>query len=159
KLHFKNGLCVKAEIANGSDWAYPDLSPLSGIQFQIQFEGNEWLGIWIDKGRIVCVESAKNLPSKRNFPSNLPVARQLFFHPQLVMREEADAEQEAKRLARAAVWLTSRSVEGFDSADFSELEPSHLCRLRDAVQEFRDVAKQVPSDQPATDEQFRKGAK
>jgi hypothetical protein len=80
----------------------------------------------------------------------------LFVHPQ---RVEADSETVdtaaiADSLARAAIWLTPRSVVGFNANDFPELGSVRQADLQNAVQNFLAVATQVPADKPATREQF-----
>lgn len=56
-------------------------------------------------------------------------------------------------LARATIWLTPKSVEGFDPDDFQFLMESERQELCKAVAGFRAVAATVPPDKPATDEQ------
>ena len=58
-------------------------------------------------------------------------------------------------LKRALVWLTPKSVEGFDPEDFSELPERERDELSNAVAAFRDVASKVPGNMPATREQFK----
>jgi hypothetical protein len=89
--------------------------------------------------------------SKRDFLDNLRVARNLFVH--------GGASTDGRRLdpaalTRAAIWLTPSSVKGFRVGDFPELGTAQQRALADAVQEFERVAKQVPPDGPATDQQF-----
>jgi len=57
-------------------------------------------------------------------------------------------------LRRAAIWLTPKTVEGFDPKDFEFLSPAERASLTDAVDRFRDIARQVPPNKPATDEQI-----
>jgi hypothetical protein len=80
--------------------------------------------------------------AKQEFLDNFRVARNLFFHP----RAESDG-------IRAAVWLTPKSVSGFNAADFPELGPDRQRELETAVRDFRDIASQVPGNRPATPEQ------
>ncbi len=96
---------------------------------------------------------------KQEFLDNFRVARNLFAHP----RVEADSPQIetgaiAQTLARAAIWLTPKSVKGFDAADFAELGPDRQKELQGAYNAFLNVAKQVPPDEPATEEQFSNAA-
>lgn len=81
--------------------------------------------------------------SKRDFLDNLRVARNLFVHSGVT----ADT--------RGAIWLTPSAVKGFRADDFQELETAQQGALIEAVQEFERVAKQVPPDATATDQQFR----
>jgi hypothetical protein len=62
-----------------------------------------------------------------------------------------------RALRRAAIWLTPKSVEGFDPHDFEDLDPKRRQRLEAAVRGFRDVAGRVPANAPATDEQAKAG--
>jgi hypothetical protein len=64
----------------------------------------------------------------------------------------------ARRLERKAIWLTPKSVGGFDVDDFRELGPDRQRKLADAVQEFLAVAKQVPPAATATADQLRTAA-
>jgi hypothetical protein len=94
--------------------------------------------------------------AKQEFLENFRIARNLFVHP----RVEADSQHIdtgaiAQVLARAAIWLTPKSVKGFDAADFPELGPDRQRELQDAYQAFLAVAKEVPPAEPATGEQYR----
>jgi len=113
-------------------------------------------GAAIDQGRVIQLDEAKSPLAKRDFLANLRIARNLFVHPQ---RVEADSETVetaaiADNLARAAIWLTTRSVAGFNADEFPELGSVRQAELQTAVQNFRAVATQVPADKPATREQF-----
>ena len=41
KLHFKGGLCVRAEMEGGGDWGLPDNSPIHDIRFLLDFDDGE----------------------------------------------------------------------------------------------------------------------
>jgi len=58
-------------------------------------------------------------------------------------------------LRGADIWLTPKSVEGFDENDFTFLANDERVRLKQCVDEFLQVAQQVPPDQPATNMQVR----
>jgi hypothetical protein len=64
-----------------------------------------------------------------------------------------DRDRFQKTLERATIWLTPRAVDGFDPDDFSFLPPSQRAELIRNVERFRQVASQVPRDQPATSHQ------
>jgi len=68
---------------------------------------------------------------------------------------KVDAHQIEARLRNAHVWLTPKSVEGFDEQDFDFLAEDTQKRLTQCVNQFRDAAGQVPSDQPATEFQVQ----
>lgn len=155
KLHFSNGLCVRAEMEGGGDWAYPDNSPLNGIRFLLDFGDTSVHGIAIDQGRIVHLDEAQRQPTKREFLINFGIARNLFAHPRVTADSPSiDTATIARTLARAAIWLTPKSVAGFNAADFPELGLDRQRELQSAVQDFLAVARQVPADKPATDEQY-----
>src|SRR5271157_1327901 len=123
KLHFHNGLCIRAEMEGGSPWAFPDNSPLDQIRFVLYFEGETPRVIHLDQGRIVHQNQVPERPTKKDFLTNLRVARNLFFHPQRVEADSAtvDIGVITDAVARAAIWLTPKSVAGYNAADFPEL--------------------------------------
>src|SRR6266446_1766525 len=93
--------------------------------------------------------------AKQDFLSNFRIARNLFIHPRLDgIGSGLDPQATAQRLAKAAIWLTPKSVAGFNAADFPELGLDRQRALQDAVREFLAVANQVPADQAATVEQY-----
>jgi hypothetical protein len=156
KLHFADGLCVRAEMEGGGDWVNPDDSPLHGIRFLLDFGNGSLHGIAIDRGHLINLDDTKGTSSKRDFLLNFRVARNLFVHPQRV-----DVDSPAigtgtvpAALSRAAIWLTPKSVAGFNAADFPELGPDRQAELLAAVQSFKAVADQVPSSKTATNEQY-----
>jgi hypothetical protein len=156
KLHFSDGLCVRAEMEGGGDWVNPDKSPIHGIRFLLDFGGETLHGVAIDQGHLVPLDEPKRTSSKRDFLLNFRVARNLFVHPQKVEADSATVNTGAvsAALTRAAIWLTPKSVAGFNAADFPELGPARQAELLAAVQSFKAVADQVPSNKPATDEQY-----
>ena len=68
-----------------------------------------------------------------------------------------DTDAIMKILHRAALWLTPKVVERYDPEDFTNCQEEQQSRLKLAVDEFRRIANQVPSDQPATIDQFTEG--
>jgi len=156
RLHFSNGLCVRAEIQGGGEWSQPDGSPIHGTQFLLNFGGEALQVVAIDQGHLTNLDEPKLTSSKRDFLLNLRVARNLFVHPPIVKVDSptVDAEALSADINRAAIWLTPRSVAGFDAADFRELGPTRQAELLAAVQSFQAVADLVPPNQPATHEQF-----
>lgn len=157
KLHFNNGLCVRAEMERGGDWSNPDTSPLNDLHFLLHFDGEKPHSVLIDRGRVVDRFDALEQPTRREFLSNIRVARNLFFHsPIPANSSQIDNDEVARTLARAAVWLTPKSINGFRVADFPELGPQGQGDLQEAVQDFEAVAKQVPADLPATSEQYQR---
>ncbi len=155
-LHFSNGLCVRAEMEGGGDWAHPDNSPVHGIRFLLDFGDERLHGAAIDQGRVVQLDEAQRPLAKRDFLANFRIARNLFVHSRPVEADRATADSAATAdiLARAAIWLTPKSAAGFNAADFPELGLGRQAELQTAVQNFLAVATQVPADRPATKEQY-----
>jgi hypothetical protein len=93
---------------------------------------------------------------KQEFLQNLRIARSFFARPRVRTDSPALDPQEAeKMILRAAIWLTPKSVEGFNRDDFSELGPQQQPELQAAIDEFLRVARQVPPTQPPSPEQFQ----
>jgi len=158
KLSFRQGLCVGAEMERGGAWRQPDGSPLDGVRFLLDFDGR-LVRVLVDGGRVSLQEGGLDRPGRRQFLANLRVARNLFAHARAAANGPgADPAAAEAAQARAAVWLTPRSVDGFDAGDFPELVPARQQELPSAVQDFLAVAREVPPDQPATTDQYRRGA-
>jgi hypothetical protein len=68
-----------------------------------------------------------------------------------------DAGHLERMLRGAGMWLTPRSVDGFDPSDFSFLAEEKQEALRTTVERFRAVARQVPANKPATRQQAEEG--
>lgn len=97
--------------------------------------------------------------SKQDFLSNFRIARNLFVHPRVATdSSHLDPHELEQKLARAAIWLTPRSVRGFNASDFPELGLDRQKELQSAVRDFLEVANQVPPNKPATTEQYGKAA-
>jgi len=62
-------------------------------------------------------------------------------------------------LDTAEMWLTARSVEGFDPADFADWPEKHRLELANEVAAFRTIAQRVPSNKPATKTQSNQARK
>jgi hypothetical protein len=142
-------------MEHGGDWVLPNETPLIGIRFLLHFGEEKLYGIAIDEGKIISLDVVPGPSSKRDFLSNVRVARNLFVHPRVESDKTsvaATANQGA--LSRADIWLTPKSVAGFNAADFPELGLDRQQELQAAVQSFLAVATQVPADRPATAEQF-----
>jgi hypothetical protein len=155
KFHFSHGLCVRAEMEGGGDWVHPDSSPIHGIRFLLDFGDERLHGAAIDQGRVIHLDEATRPLAKRDFLANFKIARNLFVHSQPVEVDRATVNTVAfaDALARAAIWLTPKSVAGFNAADFPELGLVRQAELQTAVQNFLAAATQVPADKPATKEQ------
>jgi hypothetical protein len=58
-------------------------------------------------------------------------------------------------LQKADPWLTCRTVEGFDGAEFQDLPQHERDELAKEVAAFRDIAAQVPAERPASARQSK----
>jgi hypothetical protein len=97
--------------------------------------------------------------AKQDFLRNFRIARNLFIHPLAESDNPTiDVAAAAKKLARAAIWLTPKSVKGFNADDFPELGLDRQKELQTAVRDFSEVAKDVPADKSATAEQYGNAA-
>ena len=144
-------------MEGGGDWGHPDNSPIHGIRFLLDFGEERLHGAAIDQGRVIQLDEVKSPLAKRDFLTNLRIARNLFVHPRVDADSAVpviDTAAIADRLVSAALWLTPRAVAGFNAADFPELGPDRQAELLTAVQDFLAVATQVPPDKPATKEQY-----
>ena len=65
----------------------------------------------------------------------------------------------ASKLHAADIWLTPKSVEGFEPADFADWPKKEREELAKEVNEFLTIAKQVPANKPATKTQSNQARK
>jgi hypothetical protein len=94
--------------------------------------------------------------SKQEFLENLRIARSFFAHPRIQTDSpRLDPQDVEKRIVQAAIWLTPKSVRGFNADDFPELGPGRQQELRTAISEFLGVAERVPPTQPASQQEYR----
>lgn len=115
-----------------------------------------WKRCRIGRHTVVSFRKRDRMP-KQEFLDNLRLARSLFFHPRVDPADShLDSQALANTIARAAIWLTPKSVKGFDVNDFSELGPTRQSELRNAVKDFLAVAAAVPPTEPASMEQLNK---
>lgn len=74
-----------------------------------------------------------------------------FVAPRAVADNPYTKPHEIERALRGAtIWLTPRSVEGFDPRDFGELSPNDRDNLATSVESFVDIARKVDLKKPAT---------
>jgi hypothetical protein len=160
KLLFRAGLCVRAEMERGGAWALPDESPLDGVRFLLYFDSDRLYVVVVDHGRVLPLdETPTRIVSKRSFLANLRIARNLFAHGKVTADSPAvDTGAIERALVRGAIWLTPKSVSGFNAGDFPELGASRQQELLSAIQCFLAVAREVSSDGPATAEQYSNAA-
>jgi hypothetical protein len=90
------------------------------------------------------------------FVDNLRVADQLLVRPRahsgLGPRADTDL---SLALDRADLWLTPKSVAGFDPAEFADLPERERNTLAAEVRAFLRIAERVPSNKPATNAQSK----
>jgi hypothetical protein len=159
KLRFKRGLLVNAEMDGASSWGYPDESPLDGLKFLLHFQGEKPRAVFVEQGQVVHDFEVQDPASKDKFLTNFRVARNLFVHHRAESESPTiDTASISDALTRGALWLTPKSVEGFNAADFPELKADRQAALLNAVKSFKAVASQVPADKPPTGEQYGNGA-
>jgi hypothetical protein len=72
--------------------------------------------------------------------------------------DAVDTDEIAKILHRAALWLSPKVVEHYHAEDFTDWPKEQQDRLGQAVEEFREIASQVPPDNPVTFDQFTEGS-
>ncbi len=93
--------------------------------------------------------------SKQGFLDNCRIARSLFVHPGVrTDGPTVDSQELESMVARAAIWLTPKSVKGFNADDFPELGSDQREELRSAINEFLRVAREVPPTEPASQQQL-----
>jgi hypothetical protein len=159
KLRFKSGLLVSAKMDGASPWGYPDESPLDGLKFLLRFQGEKPRAVFVEQGRVAHNFEVQDRGSKDQFLANFRVARNLFVHPRVEADSPTiDTASISDALTRSALWLTPKSVEGFNAADFPELKADRQAELQSAVQMFKAVASQVPADKAPTKEQYSNAA-
>lgn len=54
-------------------------------------------------------------------------------------------------LRRSTIWLTPRALDGFDVADYPDLDPKTRDRLVRAIERFQAVARRIDPKEPASD--------
>ncbi len=88
---------------------------------------------------------------------NLKTAASLFA-PATVQTDskQLDPNGIERTIDRAVIWLTPRSVAGYDPNDFMFLDEQKQADLRTAIERFLEVAKTVPGAKPAAREQETK---
>ena len=95
--------------------------------------------------------------ARDEFIQNLRLAAGLISPKVQTTGTELDAGSTSARLARAALWLTPKAVEGFDPDEFNDLHEAERKELKNSVTAFRALAEAIPPQSPATDEQYRSG--
>jgi hypothetical protein len=93
--------------------------------------------------------------AKVEFLQNFRTARNLFYHRGKTSRPSRDPRTVEAQLSAETVWLAPSSVRGFSVREFQELSPDDRNRLKENVERFLQVAKEVPPVRPPTPEQAR----
>jgi hypothetical protein len=112
---------------------------------------------------IASLRSGKRLKADvagEQFIDNLRVASRLLRSPIVEsgrgLKSDADI---ASTLHSADLWLTPKSVEGFQAADFRDLPETQQQKLKSEIASFLDIAKKVPANKPASKSQSSQARK
>ena len=98
-------------------------------------------------------------PRREEFISDVRLSATMLQKPNVEADSaKLDTDAISRILHGAALWLTPKVVEHYNPDDFAEEQADHQDRLRLAVEQFRQIVRQVPPDQPATVERFMEGA-
>jgi hypothetical protein len=118
KLHFRNGLCIRAEMEGGGPWAYPDNSPLNQIRFILDFEGEAPRAVCVDQGRIFhhLLEVLQPYPPMTDEATRVAAALGRVTFPSWVVNW--DYEFGADEEGSPAVWVNVFAVEGAPRREF-----------------------------------------
>src|SRR5208337_4845409 len=104
------------------------------------------------------LEDPAMVPKREEFILDVRRAARLEQKPTVATDSEMiNPDTVSKALQRAALWLTPKTVERYDPAEFTSWAENLQSELRSAVDDFRAVAKAVPPDKAATTAQFRDG--
>jgi hypothetical protein len=89
--------------------------------------------------------------AREEFFDNLRLADQMLATPQVSseLGRAIDADYR-RRLHSADLWLTAKTVAGFDLTDFRDWPREARDRLATEVAAFLEIARKVPADKPAT---------
>jgi hypothetical protein len=94
--------------------------------------------------------------SLQDFWTNVRLAASLLSPVAIADSPKLDATRIERILRNADLWLTPKAVEGFDESDFAFLSDEDRRKLTDAVNGFLDVARHVPPNAPATQDQVHR---
>ncbi len=98
--------------------------------------------------------------SREEFIDNLRLASQMLAPP--VVHGDMGPEEDAvmsSAIDSADFWLTTKYVDGFDVADFQDWPEEDRRALAAAVENFRNIAQQVPAEKRATTTQSKQARK
>ncbi len=159
KLRFKDGLVVSATMEGGGSWGYPDESAIHGVKFLLYFEGEKPLAVFVEHGLVAHVFDVPDQVSKEKFLAAFRVARNLFVHSRAPSQSGvADVNSIADAMTRGALWLTPKVVQGFNAADFPELNSARQLELLKTIQMFKELSSELSPDKAPTREQYGNAA-
>jgi len=91
------------------------------------------------------------------FWRNLRTAASLYSPTVAADSRSIDVPRIESSLRSADLWLTLRSIDGFEIGEFEFLDEDRRIALNESVQRFREVAGAVRADKPATPAQANEG--
>lgn len=152
RLSFSAGQCVRLQMDGGADLSHADQSPLNEVWVVLTFADGGRVTIMIHRGRILRAPSPDEWAARQEFLRTFRVARNLFAHG-------TPSPPGTRGRGGSAVWLSPKSLAGFEPTYFPELEPARRQELVAAVREFRETAGRVsPGTPPTTDDYQSAGA-
>jgi hypothetical protein len=122
--------------------------------------GGKETGQYIEGGYFLSQELKETsmVPKREQFILDVRRAVRLEQKPIVATDSEMiNPDAVSRALQRAALWLTPKTVENYDPAEFTALSQDLQDSLRSAVDAFLAAAKTVPSDKAGTAVQFKDG--
>jgi hypothetical protein len=136
-----------------------NLLGLTGVIDKIRLTVDGTTSLAAPNGLLIVEKGGRRSMAKQEFLDNVRLARKLFSSPDLMADDPSlDPQARERLMLRRAIWLTPKSVGGFNVDDFKELGPDRQRELADAVRDFLDVAKQVPPTATPTKDQHDRAA-
>ncbi len=98
--------------------------------------------------------------ARENFIDDLRLASRLLIPFKVDSGRNAEMDTQLRSVLHAAdLWLTPKSVEGFDPADFADWSQEDRETLENEVAAFRAIAEQVPANKAASKAQSKQARK
>ena len=158
KFFFRDGLCYRAEMERGGDWGLPDESPLDGVRFFLYFGNDRLSGVAVDHGRVIPLEETPTRSAgKRDFLANFRIARNLFVHGKVAV----DSPTIDTAVNEHCCGPQFGSLQSPFPASMRQTFPTGgqpTAGIAVGRPELFAVAREVPSDRPATAEQYGNAA-
>lgn len=99
-------------------------------------------------------------PRREEFILDVRRAAKMLQKPDVEGNSDAvNMDAVSKILHGAALWLTPKVVERYGAEDFADWQKDQQDRLSAAVEQFREIAKDVPPKKPATVAQYTEGGR